>query len=132
MFINSGGGDAFSGLALADTINKAQDKWGFTIRAHASGIVASAAVPVFAVCNVRMAAAGTIFMVHEAALWKWPGRETASDIASQNELMKLLRDRYIGYLVDNSTTDRETWESMEKKTSWFNVDTARQLGLIER
>jgi ATP-dependent Clp protease protease subunit len=132
LFINSPGGDAFSGLALADLINTAQNKWGFTIRAHASGIIASAAVPVFAVCKIRTAEPGTIFMVHEAALWKWPGRETASDIASQNELMHLLRNRYIKYLVDNSTTTREDWEKMEKKTTWFDTAKAKELGLIER
>jgi ATP-dependent Clp protease protease subunit len=132
LFINSPGGDAFSGLALADLIETAQSKWGFTIRAHASGIIASAAVPVFAVCNVRFAEDGTIFMVHEAALWKWPGRETASDIASQNELMHLLRDRYIGKLVANSMLTRDEWEIMEKKTTWFSVDNAKSWGLIER
>jgi len=104
LFINSPGGDAFSGLALADQIERARRK-GFCVTAHASGIIASAAVPVFAVCNVRLAAPGTIFMVHEAALWKWPGNETASDINSQNELMQLLRDRYIGKLVANSKLD---------------------------
>jgi ATP-dependent protease ClpP protease subunit len=94
LFINSPGGDAFSGLALADQIERAKRK-GFRVIAHASGIIASAAVPVFAVCDERIAAPGTIFMVHEAALWKWPGRETASDIRSQNDLMNLLRERYI-------------------------------------
>lgn len=132
IFINSPGGDAFSGLALSDLIKTAQDKWGFTIRAHASGIIASAAVPVFASCKVRNAEDGTIFMVHEAALWKWPGRETASDIASQNELMHLLRDKYLGILVANSTTSMEDWRAMEKKTSWFGVEKARELGLLER
>jgi ATP-dependent protease ClpP protease subunit len=73
LFINSPGGDAFSGLALADQIERARRK-GFRITAYASGIIASAAVPVFAVANERYAAPGTIFMVHEAALWKWPGR----------------------------------------------------------
>jgi len=100
LFINSPGGDAFSGLALADQIERAQRK-GFRVTAHASGIIASAAVPVFAVCDVRLAAPGTVFMVHEAAIWKWPGRETASDIRSQNELMELLRERYIGKLTSN-------------------------------
>ncbi|MBT8331729.1 MAG: ATP-dependent Clp protease proteolytic subunit [Deltaproteobacteria bacterium] len=106
LFINSPGGDAFSGLALADQIERARRK-GFRITAHASGIIASAAVPVFAVCNRRFAAPGTIFMVHEAALWKWPGRETASDIRSQNELMSLLRERYIGKLTANTKLDKD-------------------------
>ena len=131
LFINSPGGDAFSGLALADQIERARRK-GFKITAHASGIIASAAVPVFAVCNVRLAAPGTIFMVHEAALWKWPGRETASDIRSQNELMHLLRDRYIGKLVSNSKLDKNKWEELENKTTWFSANKALNWGLVDR
>ena len=130
LFINSPGGDAFSGLALADQIERARRK-GFKITAHASGIIASAAVPVFAVCDVRLAAPGTIFMVHEAALWKWPGRETASDIQSQNDLMHLLRDRYIGKLVDNSKLHKSKWEELEKKTTWFSADKALKWGLVD-
>ena len=131
VFINSPGGGAFDGLALADEIERARNK-GFKIIAHASGIIASAAVPVFAVCDVRLAAPGTIFMVHEAALWKWPGRETASDIESQNELMKLLRDRYIGKLVDNSNLSKAKWEELEKKTTWFSANKAFDWGLVDK
>ena len=130
IFINSPGGDAFSGLALADEIERAKRK-DFKITAHASGIIASAAIPVFAVCSVRMAAPGTIFMVHEAALWKWPGRETASDIRSQNDLMKLLQERYITKLVENSKLDKEKWEEFEKNTTWFSVDQAVDWGLVD-
>ena len=131
LFINSPGGDAFSGLALADQIERARRK-GFHVTAHASGIVASAAVPVFAVCDERLAAPGTIFMVHEAALWKWPGRETASDIRSQNDLMELLKDRYIAKLVDNSSLTKEQWEQMEKNTTWFSAQKALEWGLADK
>jgi ATP-dependent protease ClpP protease subunit len=132
MFINSPGGDAFAGMALSDLIIQAQEEWGFTFHAHASGIIASAAVPVFAVCKVRNARPGTIFMVHEAAIWKWPGRESASDIESQNKLMKILRDTYLGYMVNNSNLSYKEWRIMEKSTTWFTVDQARLWGLIER
>ena len=131
LFINSPGGDAFSGLALADQIERAKRR-GFHITAHASGIIASAAVPVFAVCDVRLAAPGTIFMVHEASLWKWPGRETASDIRSQNELMGLLRERYIGKLANYSKLDQEKWEELENKTTWFSAEKAKKWGLVDK
>ena len=131
LFINSPGGDAFSGLALADQIERAQRK-GFRVTAHASGIIASAAVPVFAVCKVRLAAPGTIFMVHETELWKWPGRETASDINSQNDLMMLLRDRYLAKLVSNTKLDKKNWEQLESKTTWFSADKAQEWGLVDR
>ena len=76
---------------MADLILRAQSDYGIMFEANASGIIASAAVPPFTVSNHRIAAPGTIFMVHEAALWKWPGRESASDIRSQNDLMILLQ-----------------------------------------
>jgi len=131
LFINSPGGDAFSGLALADQIERAQRR-GFRITAHASGIIASAAVPVFAVCDYRNAAPGTIFMVHEAALWKWPGLETASDISSQNDLMSLLRDRYIGKLATRTKLAKEKWEQLENKTTWFSAEKALEWGLVDK
>lgn len=131
LFINSPGGDAFSGLALADQIERAKRN-GFRFTAHASGIVASAAVPVFAVCNERLAAPGTIFMVHETAIWKWPGRETASDIRSQNRLMDLLRERYIEKLVQYSNLTREEWEELEHKTTWFSAEKGKSWDLVDR
>jgi len=118
IFIDSPGGDAFSGLALADQIEIFKRK-GFKFIAHATGIVASAAVPVFAVCDETHASEATIFMVHEAALWKWPGRETASDIRSQGRLMDLLQRLYLTKLVRHSKVDFEAWELMEARTSWF-------------
>jgi len=131
LFINSPGGDAFSGLALADQIERAKRK-GFHITAHASGIVASAAVPVFAVCDRRFAAPGTIFMVHETSIWKWPGRETASDIRSQNRLMELIRDRYIGKLAYYTKLSKEEWEELENKTTWFSAEQAKKWGLVDQ
>ncbi len=131
LFINSSGGDAFSGLALADQIERAKRK-GFHITAHASGIVASAAVPVFAVAHVRLAAPGTIFMVHETSIWKWPGRETASDIRSQNRLMELIRNRYIGKLAHYSNLSKEEWGDLERKTTWFSAEEAMEWGLVDR
>ena len=130
LFINSPGGDAFSGLALADQLERAKRK-GFFITAHASGIVASAAVPVLVVADRRLAAPGTIFMVHETSIWKWPGRETASDIRSQNRLMGLIRDRYIGKLAYYSNLSKEEWEEMERKTTWFSAEQAKEWGLID-
>ncbi len=131
LFINSSGGDAFAGLALSDQIERAKRR-GFHITSHASGIIASAAVPVFAASDVRLAAPGTIFMVHETSLWKWPGRETASDIRSQNELMLLLRERYIAKLVNHSKLDKAKWEELEDKTTWFSAQKAKDWGLVDK
>jgi ATP-dependent protease ClpP protease subunit len=138
MFIDSPGGDAFSGLALADLIEQYQ-RMGVKFTASGVGIIASAAVPVFAVCDITKAQVATVFMVHEAALWKWPGRETASDIRSQAALMNLLQTLYLEKLVRNSAKvdadgkeiDFAYWEAMEAKTSWFSVKKAAEIGILD-
>ena len=132
VFINSPGGDAFSGLALADQIVKAK-RLGFEVTMEASGIVASAAVPIFAVGTKgrRFAAPGTIFLVHEASIWKWPGRETASDIRSQGRLMDIIRDRYIEKMSANTILSKEDWEVLEIKTTWFSAKEAKKWGLVD-
>jgi len=131
LVINSPGGSAFDGLSIASLIDKAKNEWGFTVRAEGSGVIASAAVPVLAVCEPRHVAPGTLIMVHEAALWKWPGRETASDINAQKEMMGLLADRYLGFLVDNTTTSKEDWAKMIEVTTWMNPEKAKELGLVD-
>lgn len=134
VFLNSPGGDAFSGLALADQIEMAK-RLNFTVAIHASGIVASAAVPVFAAGTkgYRYAAPGTIFMVHEAALWKWPGRETASDIRSQNKLMEMLQSEYMKKLAKPySNLTVKQWIEKEGKTTWFCAEEALRFGLVDK
>ncbi len=130
LFIDSPGGDAFAGLALADLIEVYQ-KRGIKFVAHGTGIIASAAVPVFAVCDETHATKATIFMVHEAALWKWPGRESASDIRAQGRLMDLLQKLYLEKLVNNSKLTLDKWEILEAKTSWFSVDKAIEIGILD-
>ncbi len=128
--VNSPGGGAFDGLAIADNLERAK-RMGFKITAIASGIVASAAVPIYAVASERVAAPSTIFMVHESALWKWPGRETHSDIISQTRLLKLLQTRYLTLLANHSYKSFDAWKALEKETTWFSAKQAMNWGLVD-
>jgi len=132
LFINSPGGSAFAGLALADIMERAQREDGFSFLAHASGIIASAAVPVYAICNKRFAAPGTIFMVHEASIFKFFAQESASDIRSQNTLMELLGDRYVRKLTEHTNLTKEKWQQLERETTWFNAEKAQEYGLVDK
>lgn len=131
VYMSSGGGSAFAGLGLADQIEIAR-RSGFNVECHASGIIASAMVPIFAVCTERIASPGTIFMVHEASMFKYFSNESKSDIRSQNELMELLTDRYMDKLASHSKLTKEEWEAKEKETTWFCVDKAQQWGLVDK
>jgi ATP-dependent protease ClpP protease subunit len=130
MKINSPGGSAFDGLSIAGLIETYRKK-GFNIRAEGAGIIASAAVPIFVACKERVLSKGTMLMVHEAALFKWPGRESASTIKTQDQMMTMLGNRYIDFMVRNTTTPRIEWAKMIKETTWMLPEKAVELGMAD-
>jgi ATP-dependent protease ClpP protease subunit len=128
--INSPGGSAFDGLSISDLIDRTEAE-GFNITAIASGIIASAAVPIFAVCNNRIVTDGAMFMVHEVQLWK-RGVESASDIITQGKMVSKLQDRYADMLANNSNVSAEEWLVKMKGTTWFTAKDAIKWGLVKR
>jgi len=131
LLLCSPGGDAFVGMGLADMIEKLRST-GLKFIVDAPGIVASAAVPIFAVCNERVAHKGTLFMVHESAIWKWPGRETHSDIKAQGRLMDMLETNYLAKMAAYSNLSVDEWRTKERETTWFTAEQAKEWGLVDR
>jgi ATP-dependent protease ClpP protease subunit len=131
ILISSGGGDAFTGLGIADVIDLYEKK-GVTFLMRAYSIVASAAIPIFASGSERVCTPSTLFMVHEASLFKYGlFRETHSDIKSQNAMMDMLRDSYLKNLAANSSRTYEFWANLEGNTTWFTAEQALEWGLVD-
>jgi ATP-dependent protease ClpP protease subunit len=115
----SGGGNAFTGSALADVVIRAQRR-GWSVEAYANGLVASAAIPVFAVCYPRYVAFGTMFMVHNIQ---------GSGI---NPAMKeKITAKYISYLVLMTRVGRVEWIEMLDHETWFTAEEALDWGLVD-
>ena len=133
--MNTGGGDAFSGLCLSDVLSDFQ-KLGMTIEIRAEGIIASAAVPVFAsgTKGLRRCSPNTIFMVHEASIWSFSfgfSQETHSAIKAKNLMMETLRDKYLKLMESHTNMDYDFWGSLEKETTWFTAEKAKEWGLVD-
>jgi len=130
VYINSGGGDVFAGMGLADQIRLARQD-GFEIIMNARGIIASAAVPVYLSGSKRIASKNTVFMVHPITLHKFFSSENLEDINRQQQMLQRLRDRYIKIVVAHSEISYEDMEAMLKATTWFDAETAVKLGMID-
>jgi len=130
IYINSGGGSAFAGLACADIILAARAS-GLTIMTEANGLVASAAVPIFVVGRPRVATPGTALMIHEGKLFKLFAEETKSDLNAQKKMMDMTDNRYNKILVDNSNLSLKEIENMISKTSWFTAEEAKSMGFVD-
>ena len=130
LYINTGGGSAFNGLSIADQMERAVKKGGI-INAHASGIIASATVPILAVCSKRYSAPGAIFMVHKASIFKYFSSETRSDLVSQTAMFDLLEASYLSQLAKYTNLSAEEWKDLSDETTWFGVNQAIKYGLVD-
>jgi ATP-dependent protease ClpP protease subunit len=130
IYINSGGGSAFDGLGVCDVILAAQ-KDGFDVTTEANGLVASAAVPIFAVAQKRISSPGTIFMIHEASLFKFISDEKKSDLVAQTKMIDLLENRYNQLIASRSKLTVEELKTKCKETTWFTAEQAKEWGLVD-
>ena len=130
LYINTGGGSAFDGLSVADQVERFV-KNGGTVNSHASGIIASATVPILAVCSKRLSSPGAIFMVHQASIFKYFSSETKADLASQTAMMNLLEGIYMDKLAKYTKLSAKEWTDLSKDTTWFGVADAVKFGLVD-
>lgn len=130
LYINSGGGDVMSGMSVADQIESFVDNGGI-VNAHASGIIASATVPIFSVCSKRYASEGTVFMTHPAKLFKYIAEETKEDLVAQKKMMDLMEDNYLSKLSKYTKLSKNEWRKKESETTWFGVHEAKEWGLVD-
>ena len=130
MRIFSGGGSAFAGLGIADSIKEWHDK-GLNIIGKAYGIIASATVPIFASCSQRIASPSTLFMVHEASMFKFITIEKHSDIIAQKTMLDKMQEKYCRLLQNRSHKPAEFWKDLESKTTWFDANQALEWGLVD-
>ena len=66
--INCGGGALFEMFSMVDRIQRFQDRGGNVV-SIAQGIVASAAVPIFVIADLRISGRHTVFMIHPHSMW---------------------------------------------------------------
>lgn len=135
IYLFSGGGNGFTGMALVDEIESLKkDK--VEVEIQARGLIASAAVPVFLVGTKgkRFASKNTSFMLHPAALFKGGfviEKEKFEDLQAQSEMILLTRNMYLNILVNNSNITKERANELMRSENWFGVDKAKEMGFVD-
>lgn len=131
IYINSPGGSATDGMAMANILESFIVSGG-NVEAKAYGVVASSAVPIFAVCNKRIAQKSTLFMVHPAKLSKYGYlSEELKDLDAQRQMMSLIKNNYLEKLASYTKLSIDEWEAKEKETTYFDAQKAKEWGLVD-
>ncbi len=135
IYMSNPGGDAFRGLGIADNVLKFRRIIGNSKKliSYASGIVGSAAVPVYLCAKERVASKNTMFLVHPASLFKYGlFKENLKDLKSQTTMLRMMRNKYANIIVSNSNLAKKDVESMMDGDTWFDVYTAKKFGMVDR
>ena len=127
VYLNSPGGEAYSGFAIGDQFGRVKDR--FEMSVWASGMVASAAVMIFSSFDNRYAAPNTMFMVHEVAVPQSAGMNR-TDVKNLEEVFGQLTDKYIDVLVNITNKSKEEWEQMLIDETNFFAPEAKEWGLV--
>ncbi len=126
LFINSPGGEIYSGLAIFDMINFIESE----VITIASGLVASMGTTIlvsgqrkrrFALPNARL-------MIHQP----WGGiRGAASDVDIQAQEILKLKDLTIGILAERTGQEKEKIEADINRNFWMSATEAKEYGLVD-
>lgn len=126
VFVNSGGGDVFGGMAIYNILSRYE---GETV-AHIDGIAASIAGIIPFACDKVIAKSSAQLMLHKP----WAGCVGNADdmkkcIEALNACEQSIIDIYSAHAVNGTTADkiksmidRETWLTCKQAAQYFNIE----------
>ena len=130
LYLNNPGGSAFDGFGITDALRLLRSG-GVHVTCEASGIVASAAIPILLICDRRIASRNTVFLIHPASIFKMFASETLKDVEAQAEMLKMARNKYADIVQDRSNLSRKEIFDMLEKDSWFDAEKALTWRMID-
>ena len=125
VYINSFGGDAYAGIAIANQLSAYQAK----VTAIVEGIAASAASIILTGADTVQMYRSAEIMVHEASVnIGGNSAELAASSAQLNQLSESIAHAY----ADRAGTAATTWREAMKAETWFNAEDAVAAGLADQ
>jgi ATP-dependent protease ClpP protease subunit len=124
LHIQSGGGDLYAGLAVADQLVGIQTP----VYSIVEGLCASAATLISLSCQKRFIMPMGFMLIHQFKAGVWGTHEQFKDeMILQEMIMKVMIDFY----MDHSRLNRDTVTEMLTHDTWFNAAKAIDAGLID-
>lgn len=126
LYIDSGGGSAYSGIALAGVIESSETP----IYTIVTGKAMSVALVIAMAGRYRMAYQNSTFMFHDVSFGIW---SDATDITRELDEAKRLAKIYKNLVCENSYIDNSLLEKyIGRRENWyFDGITAEELGVVD-
>jgi ATP-dependent protease ClpP protease subunit len=139
VFLNSPGGDASDGFAMADMLRNFRENNPETeIIMEGLGNIMSAAVLIFLQGTYRVCTHSTTFLIHPASVWKWQQQVIQQDEEKMEKdiekakarlgHMKKIKEIYMGMVTSRTKLTNDELEKMIQKDTYFWSDDALKWG----
>ena len=125
VMVNSPGGDAFGGIAMANALRRSKAHVTVTV----DGLAASAASMVAMGGDELVMGRNSMLMIHDAS-GLCVGN--AADMAETAALLGKLSDSYADAYAEKARSDRESMRALMTAETWLTADEAVTAGLADR
>lgn len=125
VYINSGGGDAFTGLGIYDLL-KSEER---TVNVIGVGLVASAAAMIFMAGDNRILSANSEIMFHKSSTSL--GYTQGEDLLIEGNALKRI-DKRIDKLISPLLKETQLKAFREGRDVWLTEKQARKQGIVNR
>lgn len=122
--LNSGGGDAFDGIAIYNQLKNHSAK----VVVHIDGLAASAASIIAMAGDEILMNTGTMLMIHEASTFAWG---TKSEIQKTMNALTGLDKSLVDVYMTRFKGERSEIETLLNNETWFTADEAAAVGLVD-
>lgn len=123
--INSYGGDAMLGIAIANIIRSSENS---TV-ANIWGIAASAASVIAVACDRVVMQPSATLMIHDA--WTWDAGGTIPELDSTREQLNQLSNQIADIYVSKAGGTREQWRELMGAETFYTGQAAVEAGLAD-
>lgn len=122
--INSGGGNVFHGVAIADAIRSHKGR----VVTVVDGVAASIASVIAQAGQERIMAPGSMIMIHDASGFC---DGNAADMAKTAEVLSKVSDSIAGQYAKRAGGTKEEWRQAMQAESWYTDEEAVAAGLAD-
>lgn len=123
--INSGGGDVFDGVAIANALRNHKGK----VTTVVDGLAASIASVIAQAGQERVAEPGSMLMIHEA--FGMCGGD-AADMAKMAEVLDKVSGNIADIYAERAGGTPESWRGAMREESWYTAEEAVAAGLADK
>jgi len=123
--INSGGGDVFDGISIANSIKAHKGR----VTTVVDGIAASIASVIAQAGQERVVQPGAMLMIHDAF---GACLGNAAEMAKMASTLDQVSDNLAGIYADRAGSDAQDWRAAMREETWYTAEQAVASGLADR